>query len=106
MSSFAPQQSDDAAVATIRTLAADVVGKANSGHPGTPLRAPRRPPRTDNPIQARPWAWPLRPMCCSRGTPPSGLEASSTLTYLSSFFNTNPKSSKWYNRDRFVLSNG
>ena len=22
------------------------------------------------------------------------------------FFNTNPKNSKWYNRDRFVLSNG
>ena len=23
-----------------------------------------------------------------------------------SFFNANPKSSKWFNRDRFVLSNG
>ncbi|KAL0947164.1 hypothetical protein HGRIS_013291 [Hohenbuehelia grisea] len=34
---FAPHQSDAAAVATIRTLAADVVGKANSGHPGAPM---------------------------------------------------------------------
>lgn len=35
MSSFAPHQSDDVAIATIRTLAVDIVGKANSGHPGT-----------------------------------------------------------------------
>jgi len=33
MSSFAPLSVDDLAVNTIRTLAADVVGKANSGHP-------------------------------------------------------------------------
>jgi len=32
--SFTPGQSDDVAIATIRTLAADVVAKANSGHPG------------------------------------------------------------------------
>jgi hypothetical protein len=25
---------------------------------------------------------------------------------LDRFFNANPKSSKWFNRDRFVLSNG
>lgn len=25
---------------------------------------------------------------------------------MTSFFNANPKSSKWFNRDRFVLSNG
>lgn len=35
MSGFAPHSADDVAIATIRTLAADVVGKANSGHPGT-----------------------------------------------------------------------
>ena len=35
MSSFVPNPADDVAVATIRTLAVDVVGKANSGHPGS-----------------------------------------------------------------------
>jgi hypothetical protein len=34
MSNFAPSPSDATSIATIRTLAADVVGKANSGHPG------------------------------------------------------------------------
>ena len=34
MSKFAPQSSDEISIATIRALAADVVGKANSGHPG------------------------------------------------------------------------
>ena len=37
MSKFAPQSSDEISIATIRALAADVVGKANSGHPGQPL---------------------------------------------------------------------
>lgn len=36
MSNF--NKTDEVAIATIRTLAADVVGKANSGHPGTPRR--------------------------------------------------------------------
>ena len=34
MSSFTSNTADDVAIATIRTLAVDVVGKANSGHPG------------------------------------------------------------------------
>lgn len=34
MSKFTAHSADDVAVATIRALAADVVGKANSGHPG------------------------------------------------------------------------
>jgi hypothetical protein len=34
MSSFISNTADDVAIATIRTLAVDVVGKANSGHPG------------------------------------------------------------------------
>ena len=34
MSKFVPSQTDATSIATIRTLAADVVGKANSGHPG------------------------------------------------------------------------
>jgi transketolase len=34
MASFEPNQFDDVSIATIRTLAADVVGKAKSGHPG------------------------------------------------------------------------
>ena len=33
MAGFSPLPADDLAVNTIRTLAADVVGKANSGHP-------------------------------------------------------------------------
>jgi transketolase len=37
MSQFTPEPTDSASIATIRTLAADVVGKANSGHPGKPL---------------------------------------------------------------------
>ncbi|KAI0049989.1 transketolase [Auriscalpium vulgare] len=71
MSGFVPQPTDDLAIATIRALAADVVGKANSGHPGAPM-----------------------------GMAPV------THVLFTRFFNANPKSSKWFNRDRFVLSNG
>ncbi|KAG5639586.1 hypothetical protein H0H81_010788 [Sphagnurus paluster] len=71
MSSFVPNQSDDIAVATIRTLSVDVVGKANSGHPGAPM----------------------------------GLAPAAHVLF-SRFLNANPKNSKWFNRDRFVLSNG
>ncbi|GLB35310.1 putative transketolase, thiamine diphosphate binding domain [Lyophyllum shimeji] len=71
MSAFVPHQSDDVAIATIRTLAADVVGKANSGHPGAPM----------------------------------GMAPVAHVLF-SRFLNANPKNSKWFNRDRFVLSNG
>ncbi|PCH38358.1 transketolase [Wolfiporia cocos MD-104 SS10] len=71
MSSFTKQSSDDISIATIRALAADVVGKANSGHPGAPM----------------------------------GMAPVAHVLF-SRFFNANPKSSKWFNRDRFVLSNG
>ncbi|KAJ6513879.1 transketolase [Mycena vitilis] len=37
MSKFTAQSFDAAAIATIRTLAADVVAKSNSGHPGAPM---------------------------------------------------------------------
>jgi len=33
--SFVPHPNDELAINTIRTLAVDTVGKANSGHPGT-----------------------------------------------------------------------
>ncbi|KAJ7134956.1 transketolase [Mycena crocata] len=69
--SFVPQSSDAAAVATIRTLAADVVAKSNSGHPGAPM----------------------------------GMAPVAHVLF-SRFVNANPKNSKWFNRDRFVLSNG
>ncbi|KZV62031.1 transketolase [Peniophora sp. CONT] len=69
--SFTAQPSDAASVATIRTLAADVVFKSNSGHPGAPM----------------------------------GMAPAAHVLFTR-FFNTNPKSSKWFNRDRFVLSNG
>ncbi|EGN96012.1 hypothetical protein SERLA73DRAFT_112066 [Serpula lacrymans var. lacrymans S7.3] len=71
MSSFTPEPTDDLSIATIRTLAADVVGKANSGHPGAPM----------------------------------GMAPAAHVLFTR-FFNANPKSSKWFNRDRFVLSNG
>jgi hypothetical protein len=35
--SFVKQDSDDLAISTIRILAADVVAKSNSGHPGAPM---------------------------------------------------------------------
>ncbi|KAG7452724.1 transketolase [Guyanagaster necrorhizus] len=68
---FVPSQFDDVSIATIRTLSADVVGKANSGHPGAPM----------------------------------GMAPVAHVLF-SRFFNANPKDSKWFNRDRFVLSNG
>ncbi|KJA27448.1 hypothetical protein HYPSUDRAFT_83775 [Hypholoma sublateritium FD-334 SS-4] len=71
MSSFVTHPADNTAIATIRTLAADVVGKANSGHPGAPM----------------------------------GMAPVAHVLF-SRFVNANPKNSKWFNRDRFVLSNG
>ncbi|KAI0670608.1 transketolase [Trametes maxima] len=71
MSQFASDPADNIAIATIRALAADVVGKANSGHPGAPM----------------------------------GMAPVAHVLFTR-FFNANPKSSKWFNRDRFVLSNG
>ncbi|KAG9318397.1 transketolase [Chiua virens] len=62
---------DHTGIATIRTLAADVVGKANSGHPGAPM----------------------------------GMAPVAHVLFTR-FFNANPSHSKWFNRDRFVLSNG
>ncbi|KAF4615121.1 hypothetical protein D9613_002773 [Agrocybe pediades] len=71
MSSFTATHADEVAVATIRTLSVDVVGKANSGHPGAPM----------------------------------GMAPAAHVLF-SRFVNANPKNSKWFNRDRFVLSNG
>ncbi|KAI5828061.1 Transketolase, thiamine diphosphate binding domain-containing protein [Schizophyllum commune] len=71
MAGFAPNPADNIAVATIRTLAADVVAKANSGHPGAPM----------------------------------GMAPAAHVLFTR-FLNANPKDSKWFNRDRFVLSNG
>ncbi|KAJ7694158.1 Transketolase, thiamine diphosphate binding domain-containing protein [Mycena rosella] len=67
--SFVPQ--DATSIATIRTLAADIVAKSNSGHPGAPM----------------------------------GMAPAAHVLF-SRFVNANPKNSKWFNRDRFVLSNG
>ncbi|KAJ7470555.1 transketolase [Mycena latifolia] len=67
--SFVPQPTDATAIATIRTLAADVVAKSNSGHPGAPM----------------------------------GMAPVAHVLF-SRFVNANPKNSKWFNRDRFVLS--
>ncbi|KAF7338464.1 Transketolase [Mycena venus] len=78
--SFAPQPSDAAAIATIRVLAADVVAKSNSGHPV--IHYPD----------------------VAEGAPMGMAPAAHIL--FSRFVNANPKNSKWFNRDRFVLSNG
>ncbi|KAF9533402.1 transketolase [Crepidotus variabilis] len=71
MSDYKHSPADDVAIATIRTLAVDTVGKANSGHPGAPM----------------------------------GMAPAAHVLF-SRFINANPKNSKWFNRDRFVLSNG
>ena len=46
MAKFTPHPSDAIAINTIRTLAADVVAKANSGHPGQFI-SPHRSVHTD-----------------------------------------------------------
>ncbi|KAG8978102.1 Transketolase [Tulasnella sp. 425] len=71
MSSFQKEADDEKCINTIRTLAADVVAKSNSGHPGAPMG--------------------MAPMA---------------HVLFSRFMIANPKNSKFYNRDRFVLSNG
>ncbi|KAF7295104.1 Transketolase [Mycena indigotica] len=62
---------DTTCISTIRTLAADVVAKSNSGHPGAPM----------------------------------GMAPAAHVLF-SQFLTANPSNSKWFNRDRFVLSNG
>ncbi|KAJ3523783.1 hypothetical protein NMY22_g11285 [Coprinellus aureogranulatus] len=71
MSGFAPNQYDELAINTIRTLAVDTVAAANSGHPGAPM----------------------------------GMAPVAHILFHR-FLNANPKNPKWFNRDRFVLSNG
>mmetsp|Transcript_21248 Transcript_21248/g.27140 ORF Transcript_21248/g.27140 Transcript_21248/m.27140 type:complete len:125 (+) Transcript_21248:129-503(+) len=62
---------DQLAVNTVRVLSADIVEKANSGHPGAP-------------------------MGCA---PMAHVLFSKIMSY-------NPRDPSWFNRDRFVLSNG
>ncbi|KAJ9101705.1 Transketolase [Naganishia friedmannii] len=69
--SFTKEAADERSVNTIRALAADVVAKANSGHPGAPM----------------------------------GMAPVAHILFTR-FMHSNPKNPKWYNRDRFVLSNG
>ncbi len=101
--SFVPNQFDDISIATIRALAADVVAKANSGHPGMfsslsrPSRCNRRPRRSDGHGSRSP-----RPFL-SVGI---AIWFNNIARHANRFVNANPKDSKWYNRDRFVLSNG
>ncbi|KAJ1923646.1 Transketolase [Tieghemiomyces parasiticus] len=68
---MAPQDIASLSINTIRTLAADVVQKANSGHPGAPM----------------------------------GMAPIAHVLFTR-HFKSNPKNSQWFNRDRFVLSNG
>lgn len=69
MSSFAQHPADAASIATIRTLAADVVGKANSGHPGMLYTLTIYGLIHNNPYHQVPqWAWPQWPIFCLPGT--------------------------------------
>jgi len=63
--------SDEHCINTIRVLAADVVQKANSGHPGAPM----------------------------------GMAPLAHILF-SKYLKFSPSHPKWWNRDRFVLSNG
>lgn len=67
---LAPEE-EELCVNSIRILAAEMVEKANSGHPGAPM----------------------------------GCAPIAHVLY-GSIMNYSPKNSKWFNRDRFVLSNG
>lgn len=77
MSSFAPNNADDIAIATIRTLAVDAVAKANSGHPGPHILMSLSLILL-NGHQARRWVWPPSPTSFFRGT----------YNFGSSFFET------------------
>lgn len=86
MSGFAPQPVDDVAVATIRTLAADVVGKANSGHPGardvyfregTVYSPQSRCPHGHGPCRPRPLQ-PVRHLDTETGRTAAHLQAASS----------------------------
>jgi transketolase len=59
MSSFTTDPADATCIATIRTLAADVVGKANSGHPGEHVLILRalHAPISMSVHQVHPWVW-------------------------------------------------
>lgn len=112
MSSFVAHSADNTAIATIRTLAADVVGKANSGHPGQSLpilRVIGGYPDDRPAHQVPPWAWPPPPTFSFHGALSSRIyRAHRPSSFFPNvrFVNANPKNSKWFNRDRFVLSNG
>jgi hypothetical protein len=130
MAGFSPLSNDDLAVNTIRTLAADVVAKANSGHPVSKhrniplLNSLAAPPLrmiyavfSDASIldfRVHLWEWRRQRTFCSQGELstrhfPDCLSSSVSTNEsepLIRFFNANPKNSKWFNRDRFVLSNG
>lgn len=58
MSKFIADPADDVAIATIRTLAVDVVGKANSGHPGMHRALFLVRVIFISFSQVHPWAWP------------------------------------------------
>jgi transketolase len=103
--SFVPDNADDVAIATIRTLAVDVVGKANSGHPGNISSILSCLHHTNIVIVGAPMGMaPVTHVLFSRYA--RGIFPAFSTDLLSRFLNANPKNSKWFNRDRFVLSNG
>jgi transketolase len=97
---------DDVAIATIRTLAADMIAKSNSGHPGSSrswnlMVLPKFILYSGAPLGMAPAAHILFSRRVSTG---NAIDNMSLISH--SFINANPKNSKWFNRDRFVLSNG
>lgn len=91
MSQFS--KADITCIDTIRTLAADVVFKSNSGHPGAPMGMAA----AAHVLFTR-YAQPI--LVDLKHVPPNLPHPHNR------FVNANPKDSHWLNRDRFVLSNG
>jgi len=90
MSQFS--KDDITCIDTIRTLAADVVAKSNSGHPGAPMGL----------------AAAAHVLFTRHASVVLCLNCLLTKRSRSQnrIVNANPKDSHWFNRDRFVLSNG
>ena len=75
MPAFTSQPADEISIATIRALAADVVGKANSGHPGAyrSFWSDRVAGPTRLSSQVLPWGWRLSPTSSSPGEEADGI---------------------------------
>jgi hypothetical protein len=94
-----PSQSTPSPPPTLATPVRRVVNAPNDGDKFADIFPDR---------QVRPWAWPPSPTFSSTGESHSELypEIVANRRVTHRFLNANPKNPKWFNRDRFVLSNG